>query len=195
MKLYPQWSAGSETNLSTDSLAATSGQRNLIGAMNDVTGQISTNTIDGMVDEFRVWRMARTAGQIRDTMGTRIAGHEPGLVGLWNFDDPANPGRDASPGGHHGKLMGQATITNAALPVVVSGTITDAASKPLANATVEIHQAGQPDRRVTANAAGEYAFTMNPSERGDLFATDGERSAIASVSNPAWSHRSAWTGC
>ncbi len=103
----------------------------------------------GEMDEVRLWRTARTPEQIRENIGRKLTGNEEGLVGLWNFDDPANPGRDASPGAHHGKLMGQATVTNAALPVIVFGNITDASGKPLTNASVEIHQAGQPDRRVT----------------------------------------------
>ena len=134
-------------------------------------------SLRGEMDEVRLWRTARTPEQIRENIGRKLTGSEEGLVGLWNFDDPANPGRDASPGAHHGKLIGQATVTNAALPVIVSGTITDAAGKSLTNARVEIHQAGQPDRRVTANAAGEYAFTMSPAERCDLFVTTANRSA------------------
>ena len=79
--------------------------------------------------------------------------------------------------------------------MLVSGTITDVAGNPLANASVEIHQAGQPDRRVTANAAGEYAFTMAPAERCDLFVTTANCPPTASASNPAVSRRNAWTGC
>ena len=127
--------------------------------------------------EVRIWRTRRTPEQIRQNLTTRLTGKEPGLFALWNFDDPTNPGHDASPGAYHGKLMGQATITNSALPVVVSGTITDAAGKPLSNARVEIHQAGQADRRVTPNAVGEYTFTIAPATRCDLFVTTGELSA------------------
>ncbi len=131
----------------------------------------------GEMDEVRLWRTVRTPEQIRENMGRRLTGSEEGLVGLWNFDDPANPGRDASPGAHHGKLIGQATVTNAALPVTVFGKITDADGKPLANASVEIHQSGQLDRRIPATAAGEYAFTMAPAARCDLFVSNGELSA------------------
>jgi len=143
-------------------------------------GRPSVSTFDpfrGEMDEVRLWRTARTLEQIRDNIGRKLTGNEEGLVGLWNFDDPANPGRDASPGAHHGKLMVQATITNAALPVILFGDITDAAGKPLTNASVEIHQSGQPDRRVTPNAVGEYALTLAPAARCDLFVSTGELSA------------------
>src|SRR5206468_12981454 len=69
------------------------------------------------------------------------------------------------------------TIVKAALPPIVYGKITDASGKPLANANVEIHQPGQLDRHITANAAGEYAFTIFPTERCDLFVTTGKLSA------------------
>ena len=131
----------------------------------------------GEMDEVRLWRTARTPEQIRENIGRRLSGSEEGLIGLWNFDDPANPGRDASPGAHHGKFMGQASVTNAAPPVIVSGRFTDVSGKPLTNASVEIHQAGQPDRRVPANAAGEYAFTMASATCCDLFVNTGELSA------------------
>ncbi len=131
----------------------------------------------GEMDEVRLWRTARTPEQIREDIWRGLTGEEEGLVGLWNFDDPVNPGRDASPGAHHGRLMGGASITNTTPPVVLSGNITDASGKPLPNARVEIHMAGQPDQHATASAAGEYAFLMAPGARCDLFVTTGELSA------------------
>ena len=98
-------------------------------------------------------------------------------MGLWNFDDPTLPLRDRSPNGHHGQLVGQATITNAALPVIVSGRITDAAGNPLTNATVEIHQAGHPTGASPANAAASMPSRWRPPRRCDLFVTTGELSA------------------
>ena len=58
--------------------------------------------LHGHMDEVRVWKVARTEAQIRESMSLKLSGSETGLAGLWNFDDPANPGRDASPTGHHG---------------------------------------------------------------------------------------------
>ena len=59
----------------------------------------------GQVDEFRVWKVPRSTEQIRQSMNTRLTGMEPGLAALWNFDDPQNSGKDATPNGYHGKLM------------------------------------------------------------------------------------------
>ena len=148
--------------------------KNFLGACVNRGSPGSGADFDGQMDEVRVWRTHRTAGQIRENMGRKLTGTEPDLVGLWNFDDPANPGRDSSPGAHHGKLIGQATVTNVALPLILSGNITDAAGKPLANATVEIHQSGQSDRVVAADAAGEYAFTITSTARCDLFVSNRE---------------------
>jgi hypothetical protein len=160
------------TNPETRSFAALNhSQNNLFGRTRD------SRFTHGQLGEIRVWRVRRTAEQIRDNIGRRLTGNEPGLVGLWSFDDATLPLRDRSPNGYHGQLVGQTTITNAALPVIVFGNITDAAGSPLTNASVEIHQAGQPDRRVTANTAGEYAVTMPPGARCDLFVTTGELSA------------------
>jgi hypothetical protein len=152
------------TNVYTGSFASlTNNSRNYLGR--DGNPEPNLPTLTGQLDDFRVWRVQRTAEQIRDAMFKKLGGAEPDLVGLWNFDDPAQPGRDASSGAHHGKLIGQATVTNAALPGLVLGNITDTSGKPLANASVNIHQPGQPDRRITANATGEYGFTISSTER------------------------------
>src|SRR6185369_12861936 len=120
-------------------------KRNYLGRSNFKVVFAEDADFHGQMDEVRVWKGARTEAQIRENFFKKLTGNEPDLVGLWNFDDPANPGRDSSPGAHHGKLVGQATVIKAGLPAIVYGKITDASGKLLANATVEIHQPGQPD--------------------------------------------------
>src|SRR5438046_2981082 len=73
----------------------------------------------GQMANVRIWKVARTEEQIHEAMSRKRTGQEPELAGLWNFDDPANPGSDASPGGHHGKLMGNATVGPASGPAPV----------------------------------------------------------------------------
>ena len=71
----------------------------------------------GQVDEFRVWKVARSTEQIRQSMNTRLKGMEPGLAALWNFDDLENPGKDATTNGYHGKLVkGAKTVEIAPVP-------------------------------------------------------------------------------
>ncbi len=72
--------------------------QNRLGALKE-TGQESFTLMRGAMDEVRVWKTARTPQEIRDRVVQRLTGAEPGLVALWNFDDPANPGRDAGPRG------------------------------------------------------------------------------------------------
>jgi hypothetical protein len=68
------------------------------------------------LDEVRVWTVARSEAQIRENMFQKLNGREPSLVALWNFDDPAEPGRDAGAGGHHGRLMAGARTIPEELP-------------------------------------------------------------------------------
>src|ERR1043166_3076190 len=77
------------------------------------------NSFHGELDEVRLWRVARTADQIRQDMNRALTGTEAGLAGLWNFDDHANPGRDASPNGNRANLVGAApAIRVPAAPMV-----------------------------------------------------------------------------
>ncbi len=153
------------------------GKRNYLGWSNWRSIYVDEH-FRGKMDEVRVWRGERTEAQIRENMGIRLTGREPGLVGIWNFDDPANPGKDSSTNGANGKLVGQARTVAGTLPVVVTGRITDAAGHGLTNAYVEVRQADGVTSRAPANADGDYAFLMQPSERDDLFATDGHLSGF-----------------
>ena len=137
----------------------------------------SVDQFQGEMDEVRLWRTARSGEQIRANLARRLSGREPGLVGLWNFDDPVNPGSDSSTNRFDGKLIGRAQTAEAVLPVVVTGRTVDASGRGLTGAYVEVHRAGGMISRAPADADGHYALTILPSERVDLFATDGERSA------------------
>jgi hypothetical protein len=91
--------------------------------------------------------------QIRDNIPKRLTGNEEGLTALWNFDDPAQPAKDASPKHRDGKLIGNARVRVLAASEVVSaptgekaalaslsGRLTDGAGKPLRGAEVRVMQ-------------------------------------------------------
>ena len=106
--------------------------------------------LNGQLDEVRVWSVRRTEEEIRANLATRLTGREPGLAGLWNFDDPAQPGRDASANGFHGEVFGDARNVAEELPPpaairqpsLFEGRVTDPEGIPLANADVAIAPAG-----------------------------------------------------
>src|SRR5262245_17147678 len=81
------------------------------------------NSFHGEIDEVRLWRVARTVDQNRESMGRSLTRSEEGVVGLWNFDDPANPGRDASPNGNSARLVGAPVVAPSATPVARASAI------------------------------------------------------------------------
>src|SRR6185369_13497556 len=111
------------TNVYTGSFASLKPAfwKNYLGRSNwKVEASYGDTDFQGQIDEVRVWKVARSEEQIRENIFKELTGKEPGLVACWNFDDPANPGRDLSPGGHHGKLIGNAK----ALPASRTGAAT-----------------------------------------------------------------------
>jgi hypothetical protein len=99
------------------------GSLSSLGAENFFLGQQThsndAGTLDGQLDEVRVWSVQRTEEEIRVNLFRRLTGREPGLAGLWNFDDPAQPARDASVNGFHGAFFGDAKTVPAELPASV----------------------------------------------------------------------------
>ena len=113
------------------------GERNRLGRDN-----YKDNVFPGIVDteafmdEFRVWRGARTGDQIRENLFRQLTGKEPDLVCLLNFDDQTPA--DKSPRANSTKLVGNARIVPAPLPspgeliplLSFSGRVTDGAGNP-----------------------------------------------------------------
>jgi signal transduction histidine kinase/ligand-binding sensor domain-containing protein/CheY-like chemotaxis protein len=130
----------------------------------------------GYIRQARLWNGERSARQIHDDMFRKIEGDQPGLIAAWNFDDPLNPGKDASGHGHDATLVGSAVLGSAPIATRIYGQITDTTAQPVPGGRVEVRRSTGQTSWFTADAQGQYAFMLDPAEKCDLFATDGQRS-------------------
>ncbi len=81
---------------------------------------------DGQMTEIRLWTGERTEAQIQSNLFTRMTGQEPGLLALWNFDRVTNGVvSDATPGAHHGQLVGNARVVEAQPPGSTGAAVTN----------------------------------------------------------------------
>lgn len=72
----------------------------------------------GLIDEVRIWDIARTENQIRSDMNRELNGDEAGLIGYWKFDKETE-GRisDSSINQNDGKLIGEAKLEEYSRPI------------------------------------------------------------------------------
>jgi len=62
---------------------------------------------NGIIDDARIWNIARTRREIRSTMNSELCGDEPGLIGYWNFiEETGDIAYDLSSQGNDGTLVG-----------------------------------------------------------------------------------------
>lgn len=55
---------------------------------NDIyIGNGTLGKFNGLIDEVRIWKVARTQAEIQENMQKELTGGEPGLVGYWKLDD------------------------------------------------------------------------------------------------------------
>ena len=76
----------------------------------------------GLIDEVRIWNVARSEAEIRSDMNTQLKGNEPGLVAYWKFDEfslRSKDGfvRDASPNKNDGRFIGNAKLAPYTRPI------------------------------------------------------------------------------
>jgi len=164
--------------------ALKSGEENFIGRDN-AKGWGNFSTFRGQLDEIRVWRAARTEAQIRENMFKPLSGTEPGLFGLWNFED--GKARDATTNKHDGKLVGNARVVTAPLPEVkdlkppllLRGRVLDAQGRPFRYAEVSVEQTGRLLAATSwVNDQGDFAVVVDsPSEPVDVFARNQNQAA------------------
>jgi tetratricopeptide (TPR) repeat protein len=96
----------------------------------------------GLIDEVRIWNVARTGAEIRADMNTELTGNERGLVAYWKFDEETDgivP--DASLNKHEGRFIGNAKL--------------EPYTRPIFNST-------RPEQLEQAAAAYESALQLEP---------------------------------
>lgn len=59
------------------------------GSTGFYTGGGSNESLEGLMDELRLWNITRTQAEIQSTMNSTLAGNESGLAGYWKFDEAA----------------------------------------------------------------------------------------------------------
>ncbi len=91
-----------------------------------------------MMDEVRIWNIARTLPEIQDYMKRGLSGGEKGLIGYWTFDEGQGTTLpDHSPRGNNGTIVGASWTTDAA-PVASGPASAFALSPSPANAAVDV---------------------------------------------------------
>jgi signal transduction histidine kinase/DNA-binding response OmpR family regulator/ligand-binding sensor domain-containing protein/protocatechuate 3,4-dioxygenase beta subunit len=153
------------------------GDHNYLGRSNwkGTPDQSNDEDFQGQMDEVRVWSTQRTGEQIQANMFLRLHGDEPGLAALWNFDEPNDVGRDATPHGFNGKLMGAAAIVPGALPspedlplpLSVGGVLTDKDGRAVGNATIKLAAVIGATNQELASAQSDYSGHFMIVKRAD----------------------------
>lgn len=82
-------------------------------------GGAFAGSFDGVIDEVRVWNVARTEEEIQAKMNSTLAGTEEGLVAYWNFDDGTV--KDLTVNGNDGEFKGDANIIEVPLAIIEIG--------------------------------------------------------------------------
>jgi signal transduction histidine kinase len=142
-------------------------------------------------DEVRVWGLARTGEQIRRDLFKSLSGSEEGLLALWNFDDPANPGHDATRHIRHGRLRGSARTVEAACPlsaeevsqpVLLAGQLRDASGAPVRDTPVFLGDAERVLRTDRTDAEGRFRMLLDTTNvSGRVFAVRSDGVARSEV--------------
>ncbi len=108
---------------------------------------------DAIIDDVRVWSVARTEAQIEAAMNAELGGGEAGLFGYWNFNEGSGQiAGDLGTGGHDGRL-GTSTEPDSADPQWVVSTVV------------------QQDAEGPAVSVTSYPATVAPDEAAGVTAT------------------------
>ena len=91
------------------------------GSLNSPNGDFyfssSSETMDGYMDEIRIWNAALTEAQIKDYMKRTLEGNEAGLVGYWQFNDGSDLTVDSTGNKHNGTLVNGPSWVSSTVPL------------------------------------------------------------------------------
>ena len=141
-------------------------------------------TLNGQLDEVRIWGIARTEAQIRSTMRTPLQGDEPGLVGYWKFEGEGDKVIDATGNGHDGQISGHAARVVSELssrvqkPAVVWGVVQNEKRTPVSGAHVYLQRDTEILTETYTSTDGHYSLATFAEGEFDLYATQGANGAL-----------------
>ncbi len=129
------------------SISATGNIGDTYPALNDLSigtrQNSSTQHFQGLIDDVRVWDIARTQADIQSTMNQTLIGNEAGLAGNWNFDELAGTTAfDTSPNGNNGSLGGGVAAND---PTWIDYSIHQSQSLAFSAANGNLVSTGDPD--------------------------------------------------
>lgn len=90
-------------------------------------GVCDCNLFEGKIDEVRMWNVARTAQQIRESVHRTLTGGESGLLAYWQLNENSGTSAGEPIAEHFGLLMNSPAWTASTLPIG-SGTSASAVS-------------------------------------------------------------------
>lgn len=74
--------------------------------------------LKGIIDEVRIWNIARTESEIQSTMNQTLNGNEAGLIAYWKFDEgTGTTTADATSNHNDGAISGATWVISGVLPV------------------------------------------------------------------------------
>jgi hypothetical protein len=80
-----------------------------VGARVDTNGTAANGGFDGIIDEVRIWNVARTASDITLTMSMEIPSSSLGLFAYWRFDEGSGSSAGDDKTGYPGTLVSNPT--------------------------------------------------------------------------------------
>ncbi len=69
-------------------------------------------SFNGLIDEVRIWNIARTQAEIQSNMNHVLTGNEPGLVGYWRLDEGSGQAVFDGTSGHNDGRLGSSSASD-----------------------------------------------------------------------------------
>ncbi len=103
------WGHIAITRLGSNLTVYVNGEKDATGRWNGefsikAIGRGNRGFVKGMMDEIRIWSVARTEAEIGSSYDTTVAPNSAGLIGYWGFNEEDQIVTDASSSGNHGAL-------------------------------------------------------------------------------------------
>ena len=126
-------------------------------------GNTVWSPFDGVIDEARIWNVARTQSEIQTSMHSVLVGNEPGLVGYWRFDERTGQTAFDLSGYHNDGRLGSSADSDVNDPLrVVSGAPIAYEESPEDVLAEEFNVPTLDPSWIVNPGKGSYSLTDNP---------------------------------